>query len=328
MNPDQPAPYGVVAIGRNEGDRLKKCLASAAQPAVMIYVDSGSTDDSVTWAKQTGADVVLLDPGQPFTAARARNAGFRRMRELAPRLDYVQFVDGDCELATTWPRHALTFLADHGDVCTVFGRLRERYPEKSIYNRLCDDEWNVPVGEANACGGIAMMRAAALEQAGGFRDDLIAGEEPELCVRLRQAGWRIWRLDSEMGFHDADMTHFSQWWRRNVRSGYAFAQGAHLHGALPERYYVWESRRALVWGFGLPILCLAACGLFGWWGLAVLLVYPLQILRRMRSTTGDSRWRAQRAWFELLSKFPEALGQLKFARDRWLRRQGRLIEYK
>lgn len=328
MNPDQPAPYGVVAIGRNEGDRLKKCLASAAQPAVMIYVDSGSTDDSVTWAKQTGADVVLLDPGQPFTAARARNAGFRRMRELAPRLDYVQFVDGDCELATTWPRQALTFLADQGDVGAIFGRLRERYPEKSVYNKLCDDEWNVPVGEASACGGIAMMRTAALEKAGGFRDDLIAGEEPELCVRLRLAGWRIWRLDSEMGFHDADMTHFSQWWRRNLRSGYAFAQGTHLHGALPERYYVWESRRALVWGFGLPILCLAACGLFGWWGLAVLLVYPLQILRRMRSSTGDSRWRAQRAWFELLSKFPEALGQLKFARDRWLRRQGRLIEYK
>jgi GT2 family glycosyltransferase len=106
-----------------------------------------------------------------------------------------------------------------------------------------------------------MMRIAALEKAGGFRDDLIAGEEPELCVRLRQAGWKIWRLDSEMGFHDADMLRFGQWWRRNVRSGYAFAQGAHLRVALPERYYVWESRRALLWALGLPIVCLAAsCG--------------------------------------------------------------------
>src|SRR5665213_3344906 len=169
MNSDQPTPYGVVAIGRNEGDRLKKCLASAFQPSLMVYVDSGSTDDSVAWAKQTGADVVLLDPGQPFTAARARNAGFRRLRELAPRLDYVQFVDGDCELATAWPRHAIASLAGRGDVCTVFGRLRERFPEKSIYNRLCDDEWNVPVGEARACGGISMMRTSALENVGGFR---------------------------------------------------------------------------------------------------------------------------------------------------------------
>ena len=328
MNSDQSVRYGVVAIGRNEGDRLKKCLASAAQSALTIYVDSGSADDSVAWAKQFGADVVLLDPSQPFTAARARNAGFRRLRELAPGLDYVQFVDGDCELVTTWPRRAMAFFADHGDVCTVFGRLRERFPEKSIYNRLCDDEWNVPVGETSACGGIAMMRTAALEKAGGFRDDLIAGEEPELCVRLRQAGWRIWRLDLEMGFHDADMLRFGQWWRRNVRSGYAFAQGAHLHGALPERYYVWESRRALVWGLGLPIMCVVACALFGWWSLIALLIYPLQILRRMTSATGDLRWRAQRACFELLSRFPEALGQLKFARDRLLRCQGHLIEYK
>src|SRR5207302_6800108 len=132
------------------------------------------------------------------------------------------------------------------------GRRRERYPDRSIYNRLCDREWDIPIGEVTACGGDVMMRTDALQSAGGYREELIAGEEPELCVRLRAAGWQVWRLDHEMTLHDAAMTHFYQWWWRHVRSGYAFAQGAHLHGSGAERHWVWESRRATLWGFCLP----------------------------------------------------------------------------
>ena len=56
-----------------------------------------------------------------------------------------------------------------------------------------------------AFGGIVMLRAKAVEEVGGYREDLIAGEEPELSVRLRRTGWRIWRLDAEMTMHDAGM---------------------------------------------------------------------------------------------------------------------------
>ena len=143
-------------------------------------------------------------------------------------------------------------MTDHPDVAAVAGRLRERHPEQSIYNWLCDREWDRPAGEAASCGGIAMMRVNALRQVEGFRDDLIAGEEPELCFRLRAAGWRIWRLNDDMAWHDAGMTRFGQWWRRALRSGYVAAQGASLHGAGPERYRVWESRRAWFWGILLP----------------------------------------------------------------------------
>ena len=118
---------------------------------------------------------------------------------------------------------------------------------------MCDQEWDIPLGEVKACGGDVMMRCERCEAAGGYRDDLIAGEEPELCVRLRAAGWKIWRLDHEMTLHDAAMLHFAQWWRRQMRSGYAFAQGAKLHGRAPERHWVWESRRALIWGVGFPL---------------------------------------------------------------------------
>jgi glycosyltransferase involved in cell wall biosynthesis len=324
----QNTKFGIVAIGRNEGERLKRCLRSLPVSARVIYVDSGSIDGSELWARDFGADVVQFDNSTRFTAARARNAGFRRLLEVAPQITCVQFIDGDCEMTSEWPASAIAFLRDHSDVAAVFGRRREKNPDRSIYNKLCDWEWDGEAGEARSCGGDVMMRATALHSVGGYRESLIAGEEPEVCVRLRAAGWRIWRLNAEMTLHDAAMTRFSQWWKRNTRSGYAFAEGAHLHGAPPERHWVWESRRAWLWGFWLPLLCLAAGFVVTPWGWASFAVYPLQMLRQSLRGAGSLSERSTKSFFQLLGRFPEALGQLQFLRDRLLGHATALIEYK
>jgi GT2 family glycosyltransferase len=193
---------------------------------------------------------------------------------------------------------------------------------------LCDIEWDMPAGEAKTCGGIAMMRASAFEGAQGYRSDMVAGEEPELCVRLRAAGWRIWRLDQEMALHDAAMTRFGQWWKRMLRAGYAFAQGAALHGAPPERHCVRESRSAWFWGLAIPAAALGFVLWCGAFGLLVFLIYPIQIVRlatRGRRSPRENWWRAA---FLVLGKFPEMLGQAKFLYYRYRGRQSRLIEYK
>ena len=289
--------FGAVVIGRNEGARLRRCLESVSTAAAVVYVDFGSTDGSAQLALDHGADVIELDMTIAFTAARARNAGFKRLREIAPDLSYVQFVDGDSELIGSWPEQALSFLEMHADVGVACGRLRERYPERSIYNWLCEREWERPVGEVRACGGIALMRVNALEAVGGFRDDLIAGEEPELCVRLRARGWRIWRLDTDMALHDAAMTRFGQWWQRNMRSGYSFAQGAYLHGALPERHFVWESLRPWFWGVWLPLACLLAGLTFGALGLGRVADLSIASAQKMFRSRGPLGHRALLAVF-------------------------------
>ena len=313
---------GAVLIGRNEGARLVRCLASVVgDVARTVYVDSGSTDGSLDAARAAGAQVVELDLSKPFTAARARNAGLARLLEDGP-LDYVQFIDGDCELREDWLATALAFLEDHPQAAVACGRRRERFPEATVYNRLCDREWDTPVGQAKACGGDALMRVAALEEVGRFNPGLIAGEEPELCVRLRQAGWQIWRLDAEMTWHDAAMTRFGQWWTRARRGGHAYAQGMAMHGAAPERHGVAGTRRALAWGLALPVLILAL-GLFVTpWAWLLVLAYPLQVARLAR------RLGWQDAVFTTLIKFPEALGVLEFAKRRIFRRPATLIEYK
>ncbi len=314
---------GVVVIGRNEGERLRVCLQSlVGHVAHVVYVDSGSSDGSVALAQGLGAQVVALDMARPFTAARARNAGWAALLQARPDLRYVQFVDGDCEVLPGWFPAAQVFLQANPQHAVVCGRRRERYPERSVYNRLCDQEWNTPVGNAKACGGDALMRTDALQQVQGYRDSLIAGEEPELCVRLRQQGWLVHRLGVDMTLHDAAITRFGQWWRRTVRGGYAFAEGAWLHGAPPERHWVREARRALLWGLALPVVSLLLMLWHPAWAL-LWLAYPLQVLRLARQPGGWAR-----ALFLVLGKFAEAKGALQFYQGLLLRRRQALIEYK
>ncbi|UVK85510.1 glycosyltransferase [Pseudomonas sichuanensis] len=320
---------GVVVIGRNEGQRLQRCLASLAGCAQqVVYVDSGSTDGSQALAQGLGVEVLALDMTRPFTAARARNEGFACLQSLLPTLGYVQFVDGDCEVMDGWLQQACEFLDARPEVAVVCGRRRERFPQHSVYNLLCDLEWDTPVGEARACGGDALMRAEAFRAVGGFRAGLIAGEEPELCIRLRGRGWKIWRLPAEMTLHDAAMTRFSQWWRRSLRAGYAFAEGAFLHGAPPERHWQRESRRAWLWGLGIPLAIVAACALLGGWGLLLLLLYPLQAVRLARRGGRSVRENWLQAVFLVLGKFPEMLGQVRFLLNRLTAGKTVLIEYK
>jgi GT2 family glycosyltransferase len=279
-------------------------------------------------ARGMGVDVVELDVRIPFTAARARNEGYRRLRAVVPELKYVQFVDGDCEIMPGWIERASAWLDRNPGVAVVFGRRRERHPQRSVYNLLCDIEWDTPVGESKECGGDALVRAAAFQLVRGYRDDLIAGEEPELCIRLRAAGFRVWRLDEEMTLHDAGMTRFSQWWKRTRRSGYATAQGVALHGAAPERHRVGRARSIWVWGLAIPAVTLGLAAAFGGWGFALLLAYPLQIVRLAARGTRAARENWCYAVFLVLGKFPELAGQVEYLRRRRTGETPRLIEYK
>lgn len=318
-----PPDIAAVAIGRNEGERLVRCLDSlrAAGLRRIVYVDSGSTDDSVAQALARGATVVRLDLATPFTAARARNAGVAALAGDQP--DYVQFIDGDCVLNPGWLGQAARFLDQTPQAAVACGRLREIAPEASLYNRMIDHEWNTPVGQTKACGGIALIRTGPFHAAGGFNPGLIAGEEPELCLRLRRAGWQIWRLDAEMALHDAAMHRFGQWWRRTRRAGYSYALGAALHGRTAERHNMAQTRRALIWGLGIPLAAILGAALIHPWLLGLLLAWPLQAVRLWRRD-GDP----VRAAFVTLGKLPEALGVLEFWLGRMTGRDGRLIEYK
>jgi GT2 family glycosyltransferase len=328
---DTKAQVAVVLIGRNEGERLRKAIESIPHGLRMVYVDSRSTDDSVALAMQKGCSVVELDMSLPFTAARARNEGFAALNRQAVQIEYVQFIDGDCELAPYWISRAIAALADHEEVALVCGRRREKNPQSSRYASVIDMEWHTPLGYIEACGGDFLVRASAFQEVKGFNPSWIAGEEPELCLRLRQRGWKLLRIDHDMTFHDAQITRFSQLWRRSIRSGHAFAEGFFNYGHTQERYCLKQVFSIIFWSFLLPLTMLLT--FIPSHGLSsIALTFYLVPYFRMISfqrQKGYSKPKASLyAQFILILKFAEFFGILTFLSRRLFRRKHALIEYK
>ncbi|RRH69060.1 glycosyltransferase [Falsigemmobacter faecalis] len=324
---DRPS-LGAVAIGRNEGDRLKACLRSlTAVCDLVVYVDSGSSDDSVEFARSLGVHVVELDQARPFTAARARNAGFERLVSENSPPEFVQFVDGDCRVEAGWLQAGLTELSGDARLGLVTGWRSEIHPEASVYNAMFQMDWHRPAGEIATCGGDMMVRTKAFREIGGFNPRVIAAEDDDFCLRLGKAGWALRRLPVLMTWHDADMKSFGPWWKRSMRDGHGFAQVGQMH---PPHF---QRERLRVWGYGLvlPLIFLAGLLLFPWLSLAVLMIYALSWLRtaaglRRRDLTRGMAIR--QAALLTLSKIPNLFGMLTYYRRRLSGDDMKIIEYK
>lgn len=325
-----------VVIGRNEGDRLKRSLASVReQVGRIVYVDSGSSDGSVAFARSLGITVVELDRSAPFTAARGRNAGVTALQQSGDMPEYIQFIDGDCLLVPGWVDAALTHLEARPDLGIVTGWRSEIHRDVSVYNAICDFEWHRPAGPIESCGGDMMVRAQAFLDLDGFNPQVIAGEDEEFCVRLRTSGLGIERLPLPMTRHDAAMTRFSEWWRRAVRSGHGFAQV----GAIYPVHFQAERRRVWLYGLVLPLIALAGLilalsgavlsGLLVFF--AALTGYELSWLRTVQGLIRaglPAREAMHHALYLSLSKFPNLWGMLTYHWRHWQRQEMNIIEYK
>jgi len=323
-------------IGRNEGERLRRCLASIPIVGRAVYVDSGSVDGSVDYARSRGFEVVELDMSAPLSAGRARNAGIDLFTGASDDswgtrpgvvIAFVLVVDGDCELVPGFLEAALEIMHREPRVAVVCGRRRERDRDASSYNRLCDMEWDTPVGLIDACGGDALLRVSALERVGFYDPSIVAGEEPELCWRLRRAGWNVRRIDCEMTRHDAALTRFSEWWRRAVRAGYAYADLYARH-----RYWGREVRSILFYALLVPLLAIAPVRTHAALGLAwFIVVYGVLYLRvrRHRLARGDMVDDAALfARYCVVAKFAQLVGLTRWSKDRLLGQRSEIIEYK
>jgi len=318
---------GVVIIGRNEGERLILCLESVLKLQVpCVYVDSQSSDNSVNEAKKRQVSTILLDKSAPINASRARNAGFDALVFENAELEYVHFIDADCELNEMWLMDALSVLEKTPEVGIVSGRLREKYRTETVYMRLCDIDWYVKPGEVDRCGGIFTTRRTVFEELSGFDTSLIAGADPEFCFRLHNKGWKILSLEGDMGTHDSAMRHFSQWWGRCVKVGFGYANGAKW-GGWKKQY-----RSSLAWGAALPLMIIMGVFFVSSYFTILLGLYPLQMLKIYMSKVdigSSSRYdKCVYAQFCVLAKFPEARGVIKYLVSALSGKQQKIIEYK
>jgi GT2 family glycosyltransferase len=332
--PTLPASAAVVVIGRNEGSRLLDVLRELReQHRPVLYVDSGSSDGSADNVQALGVPVLQLDPSRPFSAARARNEGAHMLLQQHPALTYLQFLDGDCFMAPGWLDAAEAALRADEHCALVLGHQSEQHPHASIYNLLFALEWRSASGPLTNFGhliGNMMVRRVVFEALGGFRPEVVAGEDSEFGVRVGLAGHGARKLDVPMALHDANVHRFSQWWRRAVRAGHAIGQRAQLHGAGPMRDCVKERRSTWFWGLMLPAAVLLAAPATR--GLSLLLLAGYLTLgwriAKFRLSVGDDQREARLyAAFTVLGKYANGLGLMKYHFNRW-RGRVRIIEYK
>jgi cellulose synthase/poly-beta-1,6-N-acetylglucosamine synthase-like glycosyltransferase len=335
MNQKENQPVSVVVIGRNEGARLARCLDSIRQmrfPASdveLIYVDSASKDDSTQIAASRNAQVIVLNAGRPC-AAKARNAGWR-----ASSAPLVFFLDGDTIVHPDFLTKAMESLRTK-EIGVVWGHRRELKPRQSIYTGVLDLDWIWPAGDSLFCGGDALMRRSVLEATGGFDDTLIAGEEPELCRRIREMGYRILHIDCQMTGHDLAVTRFRQYWNRSVRTGHAYAEIASRFQRTRDPLWLAEQRRNIVQGLGYAILILGSVAIgiarLTLWPLAItVLIFVLLAVRtamRNRSRTSSLKLLFAHGIHSHLQQIPILLGQAGYWWSRFAGKRRHLIEYR
>lgn len=324
----------VVVIGRNEGDRLVRCLESVrdarwdGREHEVIYVDSRSTDSSVERAAALGAQTYVLDDPSPC-AAKARNLGWTHARG-----EFILFLDGDTQLDPDFVGRALQALADPV-LCAAWGHRRETDPGQSIYTRVLDLDWVYPVGRTLYFGGDVLVRREALASVDGFDPSLKAGEEPEMCARLRAAGWQIEHIDAPMTRHDLAVNTLRAYWLRAYRSGIAYAEVADRMRQRNDPMWQREAQRDFVHGallIALPFVLLFCLFNARWLGILICAAVVAVLYR----TVQRCRWKApddpvlcwQYAVHAYLQKVPALFGQLEWRRARRARDEIALVDYK
>jgi glycosyltransferase involved in cell wall biosynthesis len=325
----------VVIIGRNEGERLVACIQSVKKIPLppekleIIYVDSASTDDSPTQAAALGATVLRVQPERP-AAAIGRNAGWR-----AAHAPYILFLDGDTLLHPDFYSTAQKEFTD-SSVAVVWGHRRERYPERSLYQRVLDLDWVYPAGLSEFCGGDALMQRHVLEEIGGYDPHLIAGEEPEMCQRMRHCGYKILHIDAPMTLHDLAITRWGQYWRRAVRAGYAYAEISQRFKQTAHPLWSRDAKKNLI--HAAILMGVALFGVISSLALGSILPSILSLLfysALVIRSAWKVRWKSQ-VWMTLLlygihshlQQIPIAMGQLSYYYNQLRGTKRQLIEYK
>lgn len=327
---EEPSPStGVVIVGGDPKASPEAAIRSVADGRTVVFAPLAPMPEAEAIARAAGA-IVIENGGKALqTGGRARNAGYRQLKKLAPHIKYVQFLDADGIIDPDWITAAERFMERRPEVAVIDGAVRSRSGRRFPFATLSEQRRNETSGEivTTASEG-ALVRASAFEAAGGFRGDLLSCDIEDLCIRQRRRGAHVWRLESDMMIREPRQASFSAWWSAALQRGFDKAYAMSLHGGPPERHGVAETAQAVIWGcvFPLAIAVFAGLGAFAASmfapmtpapfvaaaivaaGVAVYLVKYLASVFR-RGFFRPSSWR--NGFYAVFGRFGEFLGALR-----------------
>jgi len=201
------AELSVILISKNQEwnvDRLIRSVLDETSDITdreVVLVDSASTDRTVDVASAYPITILRLHADQHLSAAAGRYIGYKNTSG-----GLVLFLDGDMELCSGWLRRAMAVMDRRTDVAVVSGSWLDLPRDAQRDNK--DHSGFSPTSEeeedVRSVGGAGMFRRTVLEQVGPFNPFLYSDEEPELCLRIRHAGYRVIKLWYPISYHYSD----------------------------------------------------------------------------------------------------------------------------
>lgn len=167
----------------------------------VIVVDNGSTDESLP-ALRSLEGIRLIELGQNLGPARGRNEGVREATG-----EFILLLDSDSYIGRTGIGKLVARMQADPKLGIIGCRVMNWYSGKidqwfypHSYEKMGDQEFETY--SFSAAG--ALLRTRAVQEAGGFWDDLfIYNEEVDLSIGVFRAGYRIIYLPTVPVFHRA-----------------------------------------------------------------------------------------------------------------------------
>lgn len=203
---------GVVIIARDEEHNIGDCLASLRQTGadpILVVVDSRAKDNTAEIAREYTSLVTVADGNR----GRLRNVGYRKLG-----LPYVAFVDADMRVTPGYLETLRKTIGENPKLALVGGA---QTPLGCCFLGAMECEYLNYKRAVGTAGGI--YRVEALNDVGGFRDELNVGEDGDLSQRLINQGWqKKWIGTVTIGHYYVSSTEI---WRNKMTHGAAAGFG-------------------------------------------------------------------------------------------------------
>lgn len=241
-------PVSVVAPFTGSGEQARALISSLGRIATAANDElliADNSRDAVVAAEAAGTPVRVVRADREGSPAHARNSG-----AAAARGEWILFMDADCEPEADVIEAYFRPLPGEG-IGALAGAIdaapSQRFAARWAASRRYLDQ-RTYLDAAIGPGAITpnlLVRRAAFEAIGGFREGIYSGEDLELSWRLADAGWQIeYRDRARVSHHHRETVRAALAQARRCGAGNAW-QNEVRPGSSPRPRPVRESTRAL-----------------------------------------------------------------------------------
>jgi glycosyltransferase involved in cell wall biosynthesis len=223
----------IIIKALNEEKRIATAIESALAAVAplggeVILADSHSTDNTVSIAQTYPIRIVQLANPEERCCGIGPQLGYQ-----VAQGEFIYILDGDMQMLPEFLPQAINFMQENHNIAGVGGKVIEMNTDSlEFIARTERASGHMQPGEVDRLDMGGLYRKSAIESVGYFSNrNLHSYEELDLAVRLRQAGWKLHRIDVDAVRHWGHDVDPYQLLLKRWKSGYINGLGEMLKAA-------------------------------------------------------------------------------------------------